>query len=127
MGENTPIAIKSYNMERQHPDQPSYKKKARKNERDAEGGNEMINHGNIAQGLHSTCPNTMLPDRKPQAVQSQQREGEAEVVDVAATSANATDVLQTRNDGDIKIDTESPSKQSILELRNTQTCYRDLM
>ena len=62
MGENTSSAIKLHNMERQHPAQPLDKKKARKKERDAEGGNETINHGNIAQGLHAPCPDTMLPN-----------------------------------------------------------------
>ena len=97
-------------MDRQTPARPPQKKKARKNERDTEGGNEIINHGNIAQGPHSTYPTTMLPDQKPQAVQSQQQEGEAEVGDVAVTISNATNVSQTRNDGDIKVDVESPSK-----------------
>ena len=32
-----------------------------------------------------------------------------------------------RNDCDINIAVESPSEQSILELRNAQNCYRDLM
>ena len=115
-------------MERQLLAQPLDKKKARKNERDTEGGDETTNHGNIAQGPHAPCPDTTIPDQKPQAVQSQQRGGEKEEGEVAATSPNnATNAPPTSDNGNIKINVESPSQQSILNLRRAQTSYRDLM
>ena len=69
----------------------------------------------------------MLSDQKSSSGAIPTAEGEAEAGDVAAAISNATNVLQTRNNGDIKTAAESPSEQSILELRNAQTCYRDLM
>ena len=73
-------------MERQLPSRPPDKKKARKNERNTKGGKETINHGNIAQGPHAPRLDIMSPDRKPQAVQSQQRGDEDEEGGVTATS-----------------------------------------
>ena len=68
----------------------------------------------------------MIIDQEPQAVYSQQR-GEEEVA--VASPKNATDAPPPGDDGDegnININTEGPSQQSILNLQAAQTRYCNL-